>query len=86
MALVTLGIAEEYRQYFTPSRSAEFLDALANFIGVTTGLGVPFLCWYLIRNRKHTIIKVFVLYSILLIPLLFGLIFVNERPFISLNR
>ncbi|WP_078543709.1 VanZ family protein [Litchfieldia alkalitelluris] len=47
--LVFIGMAEEFRQYFLPDRTAEFFDAVANLCGVTCGLFIPFLLAYL-RN------------------------------------
>jgi TRAP-type mannitol/chloroaromatic compound transport system permease small subunit len=85
--LVAVGIVEEYRQYSLPNRSAEFLDAIANMFGVTFGLAVPLLILYMIRhNRNHFLFKRFSLYSIVLIPLFLGLLYLNERPFITLEE
>ena len=84
--LVIIGIIEEYRQYMIPNRSAEFLDAIANLMGVTIGLAIPLLISYVIRNRKQTVFKLFALYSIILIPLFLGLVYINERPFLTLGE
>ncbi|WP_174734407.1 VanZ family protein [Mesobacillus harenae] len=84
-ALVAIGIVEEYRQYFLPHRSAEFLDAIANMFGVTIGLFIPLLIFYMIRYRNHSLIKLFAFYSIVLIPLFLGLFYFNEiQYFITL--
>jgi hypothetical protein len=82
ITLVTIGIIEEYRQYFVPNRSAEFLDAIANIIGVTIGLAFPLLLFYLVKHRS----KVLGLYSLVLIPLLLGLLYINERPFFTYDQ
>ena len=82
VTLVTIGIIEEYRQFFDPGRSTEFLDAIANIIGVTIGLAIPLLFSYLVKRRKKVISMVFSLYTLVLIPLLFGLLYLNERPFL----
>jgi hypothetical protein len=85
ITLVTIGIIEEYRQYFVPNRSAEFLDAIANIIGVTIGLAFPVLLFYLVKHSRH-LSKVFGLYSLVLIPLLLGLLYINERPFFTYEQ
>ena len=85
MILVTTGIIEEYRQYMIPNRSAEFLDAIANMLGITMGLAVPLFIWYVIKDRNYSIFKMFVLYHLILIPLLFGLILFNQVPFVKLE-
>ncbi|MGV2939704.1 VanZ family protein [Mesobacillus sp. LC4] len=82
ITLVTIGIIEEYRQYFDPGRSTEFLDAIANIIGVTTGIAILLLLSYLIKRRKKVLSMVFSIYTLVLIPLLFGLLYLNERPFL----
>lgn len=84
--LVAIGIVEEYRQYMLPNRSAEFLDAIANMFGVTFGLAIPLLISYMIRHRKGNNFKRFAIYSIILIPLFLGLLYINERPFITLKE
>ncbi|CQR46297.1 hypothetical protein BN1058_00550 [Paraliobacillus sp. PM-2] len=84
MVLVSFGVFEEYRQYMVPNRSAEFLDAIANMLGVTTGLIIPLLITYLIKYLTRFVPKYFTIYSMVLISLLVGLIFINERPFVTL--
>ncbi|WP_028783911.1 VanZ family protein [Thalassobacillus devorans] len=84
MALVIVGIVEEYRQYFAPARSAELFDAIANMAGVTVGLLVPLLLFFIIRNRSH--LKYPGLYFIVLIPLFIGLLYLNERPFVTFDE
>ncbi|GGM41988.1 hypothetical protein GCM10011351_30100 [Paraliobacillus quinghaiensis] len=86
VVLVTVGTVEEYRQYMTPHRSAEFLDAIANLFGVTIGLVVPLLIFCMIKYRNHFVFKLFAIYSIVLIPLFLGLIYFNERPFVILEE
>jgi hypothetical protein len=86
ITLVTIGIIEEYRQYFVPNRSAEFLDAIANIIGVRIGLAFPILLFYLVKHRRQYPSKVFGLYSLVLIPLLLGLLYINERPFFTYEQ
>ncbi|MRH41143.1 hypothetical protein GH741_00455 [Aquibacillus halophilus] len=82
IALVTVGIVEEYRQYMVPNRSAEFLDAVANMFGITLGLAIPLTLWVMLKNQLP--IKQFVLPSIILVPLLVGLLYFNERPFLTI--
>lgn len=86
ITLVLIGIAEEYRQYMLPNRSAEFLDAIANMVGVTLGLFIPFLISTSNRYRGHFLFKRFAFYSIVIIPLILGLLYLNERPFIILEK
>ena len=81
MVLVTLGILEEYRQYFVPNRSAELLDGVANLFGVTFGLVVQALIYYMIIHRNHRLMKLLFLYGMILTPLLLGLLFINEGCF-----
>ncbi|WLR41557.1 VanZ family protein [Bacillus carboniphilus] len=83
--LVTFGIFEEYRQYLLPNRSAELLDATANMIGVTIGLAIPMFISYVFRNRHHFISKRFAVYSLILITMFVGLLFLNERPFVTFD-
>ncbi|MFS0862218.1 VanZ family protein [Fredinandcohnia sp. 179-A 10B2 NHS] len=80
--LILLGLFEEYRQYFLPERSAEFLDAIANLLGTTTGLGIPFLLSSLLVKKKGQPSPQFnVIFYIFPIPFLIGLWLINERPF-----
>ena len=83
MALVAFGTFEEYRQYFVPNRSAEFLDAIANMTGVSIGLAVPLAIIYMMQKKIH--VKPFIIYPIVLIPLLLGLLYLNERPFVTFD-
>lgn len=81
--LVLLGIIEEYRQLLIVDRSTEFLDAVANLVGVTAGLLVPTLiAMILVRNqqrqRKGT---VYLIYLVVLLFLFIGLWELNEMPF-----
>ncbi|SEA80960.1 VanZ like family protein [Thalassobacillus cyri] len=84
MSLVTVGILEEYRQFMVPDRSTEILDAIANMLGVTVGLVVPLLLWYIVQQRGK--LKLFVLYGIVLTALFLGLVYINERPFVTLDE
>ncbi|WP_117170221.1 VanZ family protein [Paraliobacillus sediminis] len=86
VVLVTVGTVEEYRQYMIPNRSAEFLDAIANLLGITVGLAVPLLVLYMIKYRNRFVFKLFAVYSIILVPLLLGLIYFNQRPFVILEE
>ena len=86
MVLVTFGVLEEYRQYFVPNRSAEFLDGVANLLGVTFGLVVPVLIYYMIIQRNHRLMKLLFLYGMILTPLMFGLLFIDEIPFVTLEE
>lgn len=85
-ALVMIGLIEEYRQYFEPTRSAEFLDAIANLLGVYFGLLVPRLVcsWLARKGNINNSSKALVIYFLITIPLLIGLIGLNERPFIKI--
>ncbi|WP_274609518.1 VanZ family protein [Mesobacillus boroniphilus] len=83
ITLVTIGIIEEYRQYWLPNRSTEFLDAIANIAGVTIGLALPLLFVFLVRHRRQFFSKALGLYTFVLIPLLIGLLYLNERPFFT---
>lgn len=86
MTLVTIGIFEEYRQYILPNRSAEFIDAIANILGVTVGLAIPVLLLYLNEHRKRFLSNVFRNYTLIMFPFLIGLFFLNERPFFSVDE
>jgi FlaA1/EpsC-like NDP-sugar epimerase len=86
VALVLFGVFEEYRQYMVPNRSAEFLDAVANMLGVTIGLLFPiFINAFMIKDKNKFVSHHFTIYSIALIPLLIGLLLINERPFVTVN-
>ena len=85
--LSLIGIIEEYRQYFVLDRSAEFLDAIANVLGITAGLFVPFMIAHILSRKIKQPIKVhlvFMLTTLILTPLLVGLLYINENPFIYL--
>ncbi|WP_041966482.1 VanZ family protein [Mesobacillus selenatarsenatis] len=86
MTLVSIGIFEEYRQYQLPDRSAEFIDALANILGVTVGLAIPVLLLYLNEHRKLFFSKIFKNYILIMMTFLIGLLFLNERPFYSFEE
>ncbi|MBT2644658.1 VanZ family protein [Bacillus sp. ISL-41] len=84
-SLVTVGIIEEYRQFLDPSRSAEFLDAVANIAGVSMGIGITLGLSYLFANKKRVLSSVFHVYPIFLMILLVGLLYINERPFLKME-
>jgi VanZ family protein len=84
-SLVTVGIIEEYRQLLDPGRSAEFLDAVADIAGISIGIGIALVISYFITNNKRIFSSVFRLYPILLLVLLLGLLYLNERPFIKMD-
>ncbi len=86
MGMVAIGVIEEYRQYFLPNRSAEFLDAVANMLGVTMGLALTVLIVSMVIYRHHFMTKLLTMYGILLTPLLVGLLYMNERPFLTLKE
>lgn len=73
-SLVTIGIIEEYRQFLDPGRSAEFLDALANMVGVSVGIGIILGLSYLVANKQRVFSSVFQLYPMFLMMLLLGLL------------
>ncbi|CAM3957017.1 VanZ family protein [Mesobacillus thioparans] len=83
--LVTIGIIEEYRQYWDPGRSAEFLDAMANIAGVSIGVGIILGISFLIINKQRVLSNIFRVYPILLMMLLLGLLYINERPFLRMD-
>lgn len=85
LALVTIGIIEEYRQFLDPGRSAEFLDAVANMVGVSMGIGITLGLAYLAANKQRIFSNVFRLYPMFLIMLLLGLLYINERPFLKME-
>lgn len=80
--LVTIGIIEEYRQYLDPVRSSEFFDAIANIVGVTTGVGITLGVSYILASKQKILSNVFRLYPMILMMLLIGLLYINERPFL----
>jgi hypothetical protein len=84
-SLVTVGIIEEYRQFLDPGRSTEFLDAVANIAGVSMGIGITLGISYFISNKQRIFLSLFRLYPILLMMLLLGLLYINERPFIKMD-
>jgi len=84
LALVTIGIIEEYRQFIDPGRSAEFLDAVANMVGVSVGIGITLGLAYLVANKRRVFSSVFRLYPMFLMMLLLGLLYINERPFLKM--
>ena len=84
-SLVTIGIIEEYRQFLDPGRSTEFLDAVANIVGVSVGIGITLGLSYLVTNKRRVFSSVFRLYPMFLMMLLFGLLYINERPFLKME-
>lgn len=85
LALVTIGIIEEYRQFLDPGRSAEFLDAVANMVGVSVGIGITLGISYLVANKQRIFSSVFRLYPMFLMMMLVGLLYINERPFLKMK-
>ena len=83
--MVTIGIIEEYRQYLDPTRSTEFIDAIANIIGVTMGIGVTLGISYILSNKKQILSNMFRLYPMVLMLLLIGLLYLNESPFLTMD-
>jgi hypothetical protein len=83
--LVTIGIIEEYRQYFDPGRSTDFLDAMANIAGVSIGIGIILGISFLTTNKQRVLSNIFRVYPIFLMMLLLGLLYLNERPFLKLD-
>lgn len=81
--IVLLGIFEEYQQFYIVDRSTEFLDAVANLIGVTGGLMVPMLIALILlrKQQQQNSGTVYLIYLIILLPLLIGLWQLNELPF-----
>lgn len=74
---------DEYRQFQLPNRSAELLDAVANIVGVTIGLSIPFVLALFFRknyisDKMHSR-NIFLI--ILLFFLMLGLWTINEVPF-----
>jgi ABC-type multidrug transport system fused ATPase/permease subunit len=79
---VTIGIVEEYRPFAVPNRSAELLDAVANMVGVTCGLLVPWMMAMIIERRIPFSFKGVSKYFIVILVLFIGLMFLNERAFV----
>jgi hypothetical protein len=55
-SIVLIGMIEEFRQYFLPNRSTEFLDGIANIIGASCGILIPFIIVSFYKqqgNNKH---------------------------------
>lgn len=75
--LVLVGIVEEYRQFLLPDRTAELWDAVANILGVSTGMLVPLL--FSIKKEALPVARYFVIFFIILFPLFLGLAEINER-------
>ncbi|WP_243388188.1 VanZ family protein [Bacillus kexueae] len=82
--LVVISLLEEYRQLLDPNRTAEFLDGVANVIGITLGVTIPLfahIMWrYLHQNqeRKRFILVAMSLITCTVFPLLYGLHVLNE--------
>ncbi|MCA1031386.1 VanZ family protein [Bacillus timonensis] len=81
LTLVLIGTIEEYRQYTLPNRSLEFFDGIANVLGISCGLLIPFL---LTQPQKppRPLLKITTNIMILtiIIPLFYGLWVLNEEP------
>ncbi|WP_079506508.1 hypothetical protein [Mesobacillus jeotgali] len=84
-SVVMIGIIEEYRQFPDPGRSTEFLEAAANIAGVSMGIGITLGITYFITNKNRVFLRVFRLYPMLLMLLLVGLLYLNERPFLKMD-
>lgn len=86
--LIFLGLFEEYRQYFQPERSAEFLDAIANILGTSSGLFIPFLISILLVKKSRPIpqFNMYLLFFIIPFPFLLGLLLINEEPLFSIGQ
>ena len=78
--LVLIGIVEEYRQFLLPDRTAELWDAVANILGVSTGMVLPLL--FSINKEALPVARYFVIFFIILFPLFLGLAEINERHII----
>ncbi|MFD1020233.1 VanZ family protein [Thalassobacillus hwangdonensis] len=85
-ALVTVGMLEEYRQYFVAERDAELLDAVANTVGITFGMLSTVGLFYLFYYWHHTLVRVIAVSSIVVLALFIGLVFLNERPFVTFDQ
>ena len=79
------GLKKSIGNILYPIRSAELLDAIANLFGVTFGIVVQVLIYFMIIHRNHKLMKLLFLYGMILTPLLLGLMFFNERPFVTLE-
>jgi hypothetical protein len=84
-SLIFIGMLEEYRQLLIPERTAEWLDAMANILGVSVGVLLPLLIHLKWRsyNRKDFMLKqsfipLGAVILFVLTPLLYGLTVVNE--------
>jgi glycopeptide antibiotics resistance protein len=83
LSLILIGTLDEYRQWFVPTRSAEFFDSISNILGVSAiTLILIFMCRF--KFTKSTIKYNRKLYTIsfmicfLLFPLNYGLVFITE--------
>ncbi len=81
--LSLIGIAEEYRQFILPNRTAELWDAVANLLGVCTGMLLPYL--FSLNKEALPVARYFLFFLMILFPLLLGLVEINERHFIIKN-
>ncbi|TLS38442.1 VanZ family protein [Pseudalkalibacillus caeni] len=84
-----IGIVEEYRQWFSPDRSTEFYDAIANIIGISAGLITPlliYICIKLFSNKKKKrdlkndryAVSLLLATALIIAPILLGLNFITE--------
>ncbi|MBM7661624.1 glycopeptide antibiotics resistance protein [Bacillus mesophilus] len=80
--VIMIGMIEEFRQYLLPNRSTEFLDGMANILGATCGILLPFIIgsFYkqLVKN-KH----LYMLFFFYILTLSAGLWQLNQISFLQ---
>lgn len=80
LALVFVGVLEEYRQFFDLNRDTEYLDAMANLAGVALGLIVPVAVHFSqIRKGRIRIDLRLAGSLVMLVPLFYGLTFFTSK-------
>ncbi|RXT02868.1 VanZ family protein [Ammoniphilus sp. CFH 90114] len=81
LILLFMGVLDEYRQFFDRHRDTEFLDAVANLLGIAAGLSVPAVI-SLSHFRKNTKLnwKAMTLAVLVLVPLFYSLTYFTSKP------
>jgi hypothetical protein len=84
-SLILIGMLEEYRQLLIPERTTEWLDAIANILGVSVGVILPLfihLKWQRYKGKdamlKQRLIPLGAVILFVLSPLLYGLTVMSE--------
>ena len=58
---------------------------MANIAGISMGTGITLGISFLISNKQRVISSIFRLYPMVLMILLLGLLYLNERPFFKMD-